>query len=88
MKTKITVNSNEVTVERDDFLSGERISTTYFVPHRGGYVRVRDDAGRNPQVCEMLFSTGSTLDATVETLPAIIRRELRRRNAFDRKNQR
>ena len=89
MKTKLTVSSNNVTVERDDPFTGERSSTTYFAPYisngSAGYVRVRDAAGRYPQVCERLNSTGNTLMATPETLPAVIRRELRRRNAADRR---
>jgi hypothetical protein len=89
MKTKITVDSNNVTVERDDPFSGERTCTTYFAPHtssgQAGYVRIRDSAGRYPQVCDGLNSTGNTLMATPETLPAVIRRELRRRNAADRR---
>jgi len=82
MKTKITTDRNNVTVERDDPIFG-RTSTTYFVPYsptgRAGYVRIRDASGRYPQVCERLNSTGDTLMATPETLPAVIRRELRRR---------
>jgi len=90
MKTKITVDSNHyVTVERDDLFSGERTTTTYFAPHlsngQAGYVRIADRAGRFPQVCERLSSTGSTLMATPENLPAVIRRELRRRYAADRR---
>ena len=89
MKTTVTVDSNNVTVARDDPLTGERRITTYFVPHmsdgKAGYVRVRDTAGRYPQVCDGLNSTGDTLMATPETLPAVIRRELRRRNAADRR---
>lgn len=89
MKTKITVDSNDVTVDRDDPFSGERTSTTYFAPHTSsgsaGYVRIRDSAGRFPQVCVGLNSTGHTLMATPETLPAVIRRELRRRNAADQR---
>ena len=89
MKTKITVDSNNVTVERDDPFTGERSSVTYFAPHmsdgKPGYVRIRDAAGRYPQVCDGLNSTGDTLMATPETLPAVIRRELRRHNAADRR---
>lgn len=83
MKTIITAKSNAVTVERDDHFDGERTVTTYFVhpmsDGRPGYVRIRDAAGRYPQVCEGLSTTGNTLMATPETLPAVIRRELRRR---------
>ena len=89
MKAKITVDANNVTVERDDPFTGERTTTTYFAPHmsggKAGYVRIRDAAGRYPQVCERLSSTGNTLMATPETLPAVIRRELRRRVAADRR---
>lgn len=85
MKTKITVHSNNVTVQRDDPFTGERDSITYFVPHGGGYVRIRDRAGRFPQVCEQLCGTGNTLSATIETLPVVIRRELRRLVATERR---
>jgi hypothetical protein len=89
MKIKITVYSNNVTVERDDQITGERESVTYFVPRipdgKPGYVRIRDAAGRYPQVCEKLYGTGNTLMATPETLPAVIRRELRRRVAAERR---
>ena len=82
MKTKITVDSNNVTVERDDPFTGERSRITYFAPHmsggKPGYVRIRDTAGRYPQVCERLNSTGNTLMATPESLPRVIRRELDR----------
>ena len=82
MKTKITVNGNEVTVEQDNLLSGRRESTTYFVPHtsngESAYVRIRDIYGHYPQVCERLASTGNALMATPKTLPSVIRRELRR----------
>lgn len=88
MRTVITVSCNNVTVERDNPFSGERESTTYFAPHmsggKPGYVRIRDAAGRYPQVCERLSSTGHTLMATPETLPAVIRRELRRQAAAER----
>lgn len=89
MKTKITVGSNSVTVERDNLITGDRTSTTYFAPNlsggQPGYVRIHDKAGRYPQVCERLSSTGSTLMATPETLPAVIRRELRRCVAAEKK---
>lgn len=89
MKTKITVSSRGVTVERDDPFTGVRSTTTYFVPHisggQPGYVRVRDAAGRHPQVCEGLWQSGATLMATVESLPRVIRRELRRRVSAERR---
>jgi len=91
MKTTIVTDRNNVTVERDDPIFG-RTSTTYFVPvsatGRAGYVRIRDARGQYPQVCEGLSSTGNTLMATPETLPTVIRRELRRlRNTERREGQ-
>jgi RNA 3'-terminal phosphate cyclase len=87
MKTKITVDGNEVTVERDDPVSGERTTTRYYVPHGGGHVHIRVPFGREtPQACAALYERGPALAATVETLPAVIRRELRRRNAIERRN--
>ena len=87
MRAKITVAGNEVTAERDDPVSGERTTTCYYVPHGGGHVRIRAPFGREArQVCNGLYERGPTLTATVETLPAVIRRELRRRNAIERRN--
>jgi hypothetical protein len=87
MKTKITVDGNEVTVERDDPVSGERTITRYYVPYGGGHVRIRAPFGREArQVCKGLYERGFALTATVETLPAVIRRELRRRNAIERRS--
>jgi acyl-CoA synthetase (NDP forming) len=86
MRAKITVNSNEVTVERDDPVSGERTTTCYYAPYRGGHVRILVPFGReSPTACEALYERGLPLTATVETLPAVIRRELRRRNAIERR---
>ena len=86
MRTKITVEYNNVTVERDDPFSGERRIVTYFAPHAGGYVRIRDRDGHFPQVCEGLRGTGNTLrvSSAIE-LPALIRRELRRLIANERR---
>jgi hypothetical protein len=86
MRAKITVNSNEVTVERDDPVSGERTTTRYYVPYGGGHVRILVPFGREmPTACKALYERGPALAATVETLPAVIRRELRRRNALERR---
>ena len=88
MRAKITVEGNNVTVERDA-LDGERTRITYFVPHTAsnaaGYVRIRDSAGQYPQVCERLYGGGDTLMATPDTLASVIRRELRRRVADERR---
>ena len=88
MKTKITVDDkNNVTVERDDPFIGERTSTTYFVAAHldgsPGYVCINDGGHRYPQVCRRLAFTGYALKATPETLPAVIRRELRRLSAWE-----
>jgi hypothetical protein len=82
-RAKITTDGHNVTVEMDDELTGERVRTTYFC--MGEYVHIRDAAGRYPQVCERLSGSGSTLRATDETLPAVIRRELRRRREAERR---
>lgn len=83
-KTRITVDSyGDVTVERDDPFTGERCVTTYFCS--GTYVRVRDREGRHPQVCVGLASRGPTLMASRETLPDVIRKELRRAQAVERR---
>jgi len=86
MKTKITVDSNNVTVERDDPITGERETTVYFAPHNGGYVRIRDSAQRFPQVCDGLQSTGNALSvSSAVELAAVIRRELRRCVSIERR---
>ena len=87
MNTKITVSGNKITVERDNQILSERSTTTYFVDRMSGpgYVRIKDDAGRYPQACAALGSTGSTLMATADTLPSVIRRELRRLVAIERR---
>ena len=89
MRTRITLDSNNVTVARDNPFSGERETTTYFVGRtsdgKSGYVRIRDAAGRFPQICEGLAGTGPTLRATPESLPRVIRRELRRQAASEQR---
>jgi hypothetical protein len=90
-RTKITTDGrNNVTVERANPSTGEHECTTYFVPYlsggKSGYVRVRDTAGRYPQVCEKLYSTGNTLMATPSTLLDVIRSELRRRVAAEKRD--
>lgn len=89
MKTKITVDRHTVDVERDDPITGERKTTTYFVrkdsEDASGYVCILDPARKYPQVCKSLGSTGSTLRATHETLPDVLRRELRRLVRIERR---
>lgn len=89
MKTKITVDRHTVDVERDDAISGERSTTTYFVQRDSedgfGYVCILDPARKYPQVCKSLGSTGSTLRATHKTLPDVLRRELRRLATIERR---
>jgi len=83
-RTKITEDQQGyVTVAYIDPDTGDCTSTTYFVPRAGGPVRIYDRAGRYPLVCEKLCSYGSPLVATVENLPRVIRRELRRRRAAE-----
>ena len=88
MRTKITSHGNSVTVERDDPVTDKRVVVTYFVPRPEGYVRIRDRAGRYPQVCVGLAPTGDALTATPDGLLAVIRRELRRAQAYERREMR
>ena len=83
-RAKITLDGRNVTVERDDEITGERTCTTYVC--MGEYVHIKDREGRYPQVCERLSGSGSTLRATDETLAAVIRRELRRRREAERRD--
>lgn len=71
--------------------TGEIETHTYWVGDGGGYVHEitperPGTSGR--QVCERLYSSGSTLMARPETLADVIRRELRRRREADRRDQR
>lgn len=79
MKTTIKTDAQGyVTISYDDADSGERITTTYFCPLNGGYVRIRDAAQRYPQVCERLSGSGSTLMCSSrEKLAEVVRREYR-----------
>lgn len=77
-RTKFIVEDNTVTVDGENPWTGEREVITYFVPWKGGYVRISDKQCRYPQVCVGLANRGPTLTATVETLPDVIRREYRR----------
>lgn len=81
-RARFVVSGNEVTLTAENAV-GEIKTTTYFVSYgeRGGYVRIRDAEGRNPQVCDMLWPTGPTLWATTATLADVIRREHRRGRA-------
>ena len=83
---------NYVTVEQDNPEHGwfddvpARISTTYFCPGSGGYVRIYDSAGNHRQVCDGLSSTGSTLYCKdPERLIDLIRRERRSGIEADRR---
>lgn len=90
-KTRFIADGNDVTIEYDDATSGERVTETYFVPHSVSgqpmYVRIRDKAGRYPQVCAGLASTGSTLSATPQTLLSVIKREYKAMRAAERREE-
>ena len=90
MKTKITVNQNRsVTVERDNAYTGERTDVTYFVGSSDGlgYVKYMNANGGTSQVCEGMSSRGNnTLMATRDSLPDVIRRELRKQRAAEKRN--
>lgn len=73
---KFEVDHNYVTVSYDDAYTGERIERVMFCPNSGGYVReVVGINGNNRQVCERLEQMGTTLWATPEYLPKLIRKE-------------
>lgn len=84
----ITITSKYLS---DDYQTRE--TRTYWVSDtaRSGYVHdVTDKPGTlGPQVCEGLYSTGSTLMANTDTLASVIRRELaRRRRMVERETAR
>lgn len=55
-----SISDNRVTVTETNHL-GERVTTEYFAPMSGGYVRI-DEGNRYPQVCAGLVSTGPALE--------------------------
>ena len=62
-----------VEISYDDVLTERRVTRVFSAPtSHVGYVREG-----NGQVCEKLYSTGTTLRASLVTLPAVIRREYR-----------
>lgn len=85
MRAKISeISVNRVTVSRIN-IEGEYETTEYFCGMNGGYVRERTPDGRNPQVCDALQSTGNTLSAADGTLATVIRRELRKCLALEKR---
>lgn len=68
------VSANRVRVEESNELD-ERVTTEYYAPDGGGYVRI-DDGIRYPQVCEGLGGSGATLRWSGDgSLVSLIRRE-------------
>ena len=99
MRARIyTTVAGVVVVEEDnpraewDENAPARITTRYFVPDSGGYVRMQVDGDEDRwprQVCDGLYSTGPTLwCSNPENLPDIIRRERRRGIAAERRAMR
>jgi hypothetical protein len=81
MKTKITINpSQSVTVEMDADFSGERFERTYFVRASDGlgYVYYTEKNGRVSQICDGMADRGITLMASRDSLPTVLRREIRK----------
>jgi hypothetical protein len=70
-------DTNEVTLNAVDPLTGEAVSRTYWVPRCGGYVREGAlHLPTDPQVCAGLGRRGNTLTATDgDDLLRTIRRE-------------
>lgn len=85
-RARFVTTGNEVTLTAENAW-GEIETTTYFVTYgkNGGYVRIRDREGRNPQICDKLRTTGPTLWATASTLADVIRREYRLGRAADKR---
>src|SRR4051812_45868079 len=68
-RAKFTAEDNYITLTAENEV-GEVETTRYFVSRseKGGYVKIHDKAGRFPQVCDKLYTTGPTLWATADTL--------------------
>jgi len=72
-RARIWATEVGVAIEYDE--DGNRVRREFRAPFsRYGYVREGDG-----QVCEGLYSTGSTLESTSEGLLKLVRREWRRR---------
>lgn len=79
-RTKILQDGNCVTLTWENPLTDEIETTTYFTDRlRPGYVRIIDDAGRFPQICEKLCGSGTTLFCSQAALLGVIRREHKKR---------
>lgn len=70
MKTKYVRENQYLIVERDNLITGDRETVTYFC--RGKYVWTLG----GEQVCDGLASRGPTLIASPSTLLNVIRREM------------
>lgn len=80
LRTKITEDRGDVVIGYYDDMEDRRIKRRFAAPlSRVGYVQEIDRNGDTHQVCEGLYSTGTTLRASSDTLPSVIRREWRRR---------
>jgi hypothetical protein len=79
---KIKIHSkNEVSLTFTDVM-GVRNTRVFYTPYGGGYIR---DSATNNQICEELYSTGSTLWAKdIDDLLRVIRREWKRRRNSDK----
>lgn len=93
MKAHIKVTENRHVILTRDDEDGRRYSTEYFAPRRYGddgkllstYVRTIDSNGDCRQVFGCLGRYGDALCATPESLPAVIRRELQRMRAAEKR---
>lgn len=81
----VTVIEDNPRAEWDD-QAPATITTTYFCPDKGGYVRIHKEDGNHQQVCEGLAGMGSTLHCSnPDKLIELIRKERRRGIAATRR---
>lgn len=80
LRAKITEDHGDVVIEYYDDMEDRRVKRRFSAPlSRVGYVQEIDHKGDRRQVCEGLYSTGTALEASSDTLPSVIRREWRKR---------
>lgn len=87
MRANIYQDANGfVTVQYDEFITGDRVRRIFTAPLASGYVQ--ESVGHNwQQVCDHLRSCGPTLIASRETLLGLIRGEYRAMRRDEQREQ-